>query len=201
MPDNFNIDELDPEVKSYIERVEDVALETQSELDALKKSIAEAPADDDDSGSDDILKSADPAVVNLVNDLRAEVSKAQETADAERDARVEREFIEKAAGFKDLPVDSADLGQLMKSISEDSDEETLASFLDLIEKMNTALEAANIFSELGSGLVTETGQTKLDELTKSYMGDHPGVSAEEAMVAVLDEDPSLYEDYMAEQEG
>ena len=196
---NFNIDDLDPEVREYIERVEDVALKAEFDLSTLQKSLEEGTGDE--GSIDALLKSADPSVVNLVNSLRAEVSKAQETANTEREARVEREFIEKAAGFKDLPVDSGEFGRLLKSINEEVSEETFNATMAFVEKINAALEAANIFGELGSGLVTETGSTKLDEVTKSYMAEHPDVSAEEAMVAVLDENPALYDDYMTQQGG
>lgn len=195
---DFNFDDLSEDVQEYITKLEDLALDLKDQVELLSKESDDSDEEEVEEVSE-LLKSADPSVVHLVKSLQEQVDAAEEIAKAERDARLEREFIEKAAGFTNLPAKTEEFGRLLKALAESLDEETFARAVDIYGAADAAIGKAAPWAELGSTIAPESGAGKLDELTKAYQGDHPDVTYEQAMDAVLVQNPGLYTEYLREQ--
>ncbi len=215
---DFDFESLDEDVQEYITKLEDLALELRDDVTTLTSAIEkieleveEAKVTEGEEGEgkqDELLKSADPSVVTLVKTLeakvetaQAEATSAQEIAKAERNARLERDFIEKAGSFKNLPGSTEELGQLLKALAEALDEETFAKAIEVLGGADAAIAKAAPWAELGSTFATEAGSGKIDELTKAYQVDHPDLSFEQAMDEVLVANPDVYTEYLNEEGG
>jgi len=183
---DIDFDALDPTVKEYVEKLEDALLESRDEL---AKAYAKVEADE--VQEDDILKSADPAVQQFVEELRKQAEEAQSIAKAEREARLQREFVEKAEAFDNLPTNTEDLGALLKAIHEVVDTETFGKVEELL-RTSDELIGKSAWDEIGSGMSTP-GADKIEELAKAHQQEHGG-TFEQAYAEVLIANPSLYEE-------
>lgn len=212
---DFDFESLDDDVQEYITKLEDLALELKVDVETLTDQIEKIEleiSEDDGDGEDkekeaELLKSADPSVVTLVKTLEAQVqsaqaeaTSAQEIAKAERNARLERDFIEKAGSFENLPGSTEELGQLLKALAEVLDEKTFAQAVTILEGADAAIAKAAPWAELGSTVAPEAGSGKLDELTKAHKEANPDLTYEQAMDAVLVANPEVYTEYLREGE-
>ena len=106
--------DLPVEVYEYIESLESANAEMVDELEKVA-----AWVEDDDA----IMKAADPAIVEIVKAAEERAEAAEQIAKAERDFRLEREFIAKAGELDNLSVDPEAFGRVLKSASEVLDAE------------------------------------------------------------------------------
>lgn len=211
---DFDFESLDEDVQEYITKLEDLALELRDDVakltDQIEKIVVEEqePSEEEKEKEAELLKSADPSVVTLVKTLEAQVEAAQaeatgaqEIAKAERNARLERDFIEKAGSFENLPGSTEELGQLLKALAEGLDEETFAKAIEVLGGADAAIAKAAPWAELGSTFAPEAGSGKLDELTKVHQEANPDLSYEQAMDEVLQANPDVYTEYLVEESG
>jgi hypothetical protein len=123
----------------------------------------------------------------------AEISKAHEIAKAERDLRLERDFIAKAAEF-DVPVAAEELGPVLKRLAESVSEE---DFAVIVKCLDAATELSQeVFGEVGKrgtgtndDLMSQVN-AQAEELSKNH--DLDGASA---ISAVLEANPEAYDEY------
>ncbi len=99
-------------------------------VDELEK-VAEWAFEDED-----IMKSADPAIVEIVKAAEARAEAAEQIAKAERDFRMEREFVAKAAELDNLAIDPEAFGRVLKAAADVLDE-------DVFDAISAVLEGAN----------------------------------------------------------
>ena len=189
---DIDIDALPDDVREYITKLEEMNVTLQKSLGEAQKEIEER---------DELIKSATPEVREYIERLEEQVEQATELAKREHDARMEREFIEKAKRFEHLPVSAEEVGRLLKSVAAVADDETFDGIVELIEKADTALGAAEPWAELGSSLGADTAtSSELDKIAKAYADEHE-MTVEQAMVKVLEDNPDLYNRYLSEQGG
>lgn len=190
--DPIDIESLPEEVRAYITKLEDMNL-------SLQKSLGEEQAKVEER--DELLKSAAPEVQAYIAKLEEQVAEATELAKREHDARMTKEFIEKASTFSHLPVSADELGTVLKSVAEAVDAETFDAVVDIIEKADTALGAAEPWAELGSSLgADEAVASELEKIAKTIASEE-GLTEEQAMAKALEENPALYERYLNEMGG
>lgn len=180
--------ELPAEVYEYIE-----VLEAQnSELtDAVSKM-----SEEDFDYEDDIMKSADPRIVELLKSAEERAEAAEHIAKSERAYRMEQEFISKAETLNALPTESSDLGSALMEIAENVDADTFAYISKVLEASNEAISNSSLFQEVGKSATTVDGP--LDELSKAanvVRQAHPELTKEQAIAKAVEEDPSLYDTY------
>jgi hypothetical protein len=184
--------DLPSEVYEYIEALEAANSEMS---DQLEKAAAEAAAEPVDT---DILKSADPEIVAIVKAAEDRAVAAEKIAKAERDFRLEREFIAKAAELSALPAESEAFGKVLKSVAEAVDEDTFNTLMTVLTAANEGISTGNLFAELGKASAFDNdGPTgEINKAAARLIEANPGLSHEQAVAKAVDANPSLYNEYL-----
>lgn len=207
MPD-IKKDDLDPEVLAYVEGLETevttlAAQIEKAEADLAEKDerIAKMQPTDPEAAEKEMLSKADPALRSLIEKQQAAVKEAQEVAKAERDARLDREFLAKAETLPMIAEDKTALGGLLRRISEALSAEDAAAVEKTLKAANEAISKSNLFAEFGSGggetTISKSVEAKAEEIRKA----DPSLTREQAIAKAYDEDPSLLQQAMTGQEG
>ena len=130
-------------------------------------------------------------LVKQANELAEE---AERIAKAERDHRLNQEFVSKARALTNLPVSATEFGPVLKKLHDVLSEEEVA----LVEK---ALSAANettaqYFEEIGKRGDNVLINGRLDDVAKSLVEKNSDMTMEQARAKALEADPSLYDEYL-----
>jgi len=131
-------------------------------------------------------------------ELSKRLEEAERIAKEERAKREERESIEKfAQEYKNLPISAEEGGKLLKRL-RDLDGDLVEVLEGLFKKLDGVVKTGKIFEEQGSSVPEENAtpwaqlEAKARELQKS------GLSKEQAIAKVIEENPELYEQYRKE---
>ena len=113
------LDSLPDDAKALISEI-------QKDHDEELQELADLLPDEEDEADDDseeaILGKADPAVLAIIQKSRDEAAEATKIAKAERDMRIDREMLAKAADYKTFtgtPQEKAELLKAAFAVSED----------------------------------------------------------------------------------
>lgn len=128
-----------------------------------------------------------------------QISKAESLAAEERDLRLEREFISKAAEFE-VPVAPDELGPVLKRAAESL---SIEDFSVIVKCLDAATEMADeLYGEVGKrGMGANTDifsavQVEAEELRKNFE-----LSGEQATAAVFEANPYAYDEYLRSKPG
>lgn len=181
---------LPTEVYEYIESLEAANAEM---LDRLEKMDEEYEAQ-----AQDILKSADPQIVAIVKAAEERAEAAEKIAKAERDHRLEREYVAKAAAFDALPVEAEKFGKVLKSAADALDSDTFDALMTVLNAANESISSGNIFAELGKSTSFENDgpMSEINKAAKRMQDQHPGMTHEQAIAKAVESDPNLYNVYL-----
>jgi len=181
---------LPGEVYEYIESLEAANAEM---LDRLEKMDAER-----EEQAQDILKSADPQIVAIVKAAEDRAAAAEQIAKAERNHRLEREFVAKAAAFDALPVEAEKFGLVLKSAADALDTETFDALMTVLNAANESISSGNIFAELGKSTSFENDgpMSEINKAAKRVQDQNPGLTHEQAVAKAVESDPNLYNVYL-----
>lgn len=169
---------------------------TNNELLAKVDELAQRDAQTEES----ILKSADPAVVELVKAAEDRAVAAEAIAKAERDHRLEREFVAKAAGYDRLSVSAEDFGPVLKAAAESMDEEHYATLTQVLDAANEVIKQGAAFNEIGAlpSFDADSGMGRIEQAAKQYQAEDATLTREAAIAKAVSEDPTLYDAYLKE---
>lgn len=183
--------DLPSEVYEYIEALEAANSEMSDQLEKFAAEESE-PVDTD------ILKSADPQIVAIVKAAEDRAAAAEKIAKAERDFRLEREFIGKAAELSALPAEAEAFGKVLKSVAEAVDEATFDTLMTVLTAANEGISTGNLFAELGKASAFDNdGPTgEINKAAARLIEANPGLSHEQAVAKAVDANPSLYNEYL-----
>lgn len=203
MSENLNenlssmLEELPTDVIDYISKLEDVvtgltavAEEQDDKISELEKAINSSVEEDDD---DAILKSADPVIQELVAKAQADADSARAMAEAEREARLSKEFSDKAGQFSNLPIEKDVLASLLKKVAVTLEDEEFAVLEEMLNGVDATIGKSSLFAEVGSSKESDSNG-ELDALAKSYQGE--GLTYEQAYEKALLDNPDLYQRYL-----
>lgn len=172
----------------------------EAEIADLKKAAAPPPTEED------VLKSLDPAVRKVFDDLKARADAAENVAKKALDDEKTKSFIAKAAGYTHLGITSEEFGPILKSIAEKVPEAS--------EKIEAVLKAADeavakggLFSEAGSsrqgvGKGSQVSWSKIQEAAKGFVAKSGKNMSEAEGVTKFLETPdgeALYAEYVKEK--
>jgi hypothetical protein len=147
----------------------------------------EAPEAEVEKSLDSIMKS-NPLVAEAIKKANDRAANAESIAKAERDARIEREMVSKAAALNFVPGSPEDMKDLLSEsygVSDAHGERVEKA----LRRANAALREGEIFKEAGNGLaVGDTVETLAAEIRKS----DSSLTPEQAIVRVYEENPDLY---------
>lgn len=210
-----DFDALPEDVKKYIETLEDVVVQTVNkavseetpvpETETKVEKAEEAPVEPEapvakaEETEEDLLKTADPRIVELVRKAQEEAADATKIAKAERDLRVERELIAKADTYT-VPGDKASVVKILKAATATGDASLLAEIEKTFAATTEAMKSSDIFKEFGTD-ATAAPTSGLEKVAKSIQEANPTLSHDEAVSKALEADPSLYESFLAEKKG
>jgi len=185
---------LDPEVLDYITKLENTVVELEDEV---------SKGEDIDDGSegtvDDLLKTADPALVEYVQGIQKSAEEAQAIAKAEQEARIDREFVAKAETFDHLG-ETRQVADLLKSAAASMPEADYAALEGLLAAANGKIDSGALFAELGkSAGGTAAGNDRIEKAAAVLMDEDSALTKEQAVDLAVQKDPSLYADYLAEE--
>ena len=205
--------ELPQEVKDYIEKLEGANAQFATNetvlLDRLSKAEEAAAESGDDDGDDEdeidleeVLKSDDipdeikALISKQADDLKAATTAATEAgtiAKAERDARIEREMIAKAADEMPLVGTKPDaMGKLLKSAAENLPTEDFDTLVTVLKSANEQLKVGGIFKAIGSDGGENHDSDPMKVAVAKIKKDEPGISDADDIAKAVEADPSLY---------
>ena len=208
--------ELPQEVKDYIEKLEGANAQFATNetvlLDRLSKAEEAAAESGDDDGDDEdeidleeVLKSDDipdeikALISKQADDLKAATTAATEAgtiAKAERDARIEREMIAKAADELPLIGDTREnVGKLLKAASEKLSADEFGALVTIMKAANEQLKLGPIGKEVGSSQSGDATSDPIKAAVAAIQKDHPEMGDAEAIAKAVEDNPALYVSY------
>lgn len=157
--------------------------------DELSKAVSE-------SDRDQVLSKAFTSLAKRAERAEAEVARATEIAKSERDLRLRREYIAKAAEYN-VPVDPEVLGPVLMRATE-------ALSFDDCAVIHKALSAAGelLFTEAGidTRAATDDPMAEIDAFLEGEVAKSGGgVSKAAATTAFFDSNPEAYDAYRADR--
>ncbi len=190
--------------ESLVKAQERIAeLEEALEVEKAKKKpafLAEAEVEDEED-EEDMMKSVPEAVREMLNKAKVEADDARAELRKEREERRDAEFVAKAqSAWGLLPVDATEVGKAMRRLS-DVDAPLAETIAKALDAANAQAESANIFAEIGTAGRPDTGDaySKVQSMAKSLVAEGKARTVEQAVVDLISDDPTLYQDYVAEK--
>lgn len=173
----------------------------------LETALAAVPAVEEtpvveEASEEALIKSMPEAVREMLEKARAgEIAAREELQKAQEVAR-DKEFTEKVSLWKSLTINAEEFGPQLRKLADIAPE-----LAEIIEKalaaVNAQAESANIFAELGSTVAPASGDAfgRVESLAKAKVAAGESKTVEQAMTAVIAENPELYREYLAEKRG
>ncbi|NPV72074.1 MAG: hypothetical protein HPY55_15825 [Firmicutes bacterium] len=133
-------------------------------------------------------------------EIRKKAEDTEKLLKAERDERLRKEFIAKAAGYKHLAVQPEEFGLVLKALAEKAPEE-LAKIEAVLKAADEAIGQGKLFAEAGRG-GEGAGSTwaKIEKMASEIVQKDGKMTREQAIAKVLEEHPELYDEYLRERE-
>lgn len=218
MPDSISKDGLAPEVVAYIDALEaeadtlaaqiekaeaDLAAK-DDEITGLRDTLSKSAPKDEESAEaiqQALLAKADPAVRSLIEKAQADAKRAEEVAKAERDARLQREFIAKAETLPMVSEDKGALAGLLRRMAEALTPEDNAAVEKILKAANDQIATSGLFSEFGTGGGETTISKSVEAAANEIMKADPSLTRDQAMAKVYEQNPDLFAQAMTGQEG
>jgi len=157
----------------------------------IRDELSKAVSQDDQNA---VLSKALGTLAKRAEEAESRLQRAEEVAKAERDLRLEREYISKAAEYN-VPVDPTELGPVLMRATESLSYEDCAV-------LHKALSSAGemLYTEAGydGRALAEDPMAEIEALVEGQVakGD---VSKAGALIAFFDDNPGAYDAYRAER--
>jgi len=188
--------EIPSEVYDYIEALESANAEL---VDQVSKMAEEIEASEEEAQAE-IFKSADPRLVELVKGLEERASAAEAIAKAERDHRLEQEFITKAATLGNLSVKAQEFGVMMKGIADSLTTEQFDAIWNVLTSANANLAKSGLFAEFGKSTTTDNDgpMSIIEKAASAIRQSNPTMTREQSIAKAVEADSNLYNQYIRE---
>lgn len=173
------------------------------QVDTLTQRVADLEKSQKPAGQEeDIYKGMTPQARQLMEDLKKQAQDAQDIAKAEKNARITKEFIVKAATMPLIGITSEQMGPILKAVSEACPTEYAQ--LEAVLKANSeAIAKGDLFKTLGSdgSGATETAWDQINKKAEELRKADSSLTAAAALTKAMQENPALYAQYKREQAG
>ena len=161
--------------------------------------VDEAPAEDVEKG----LAAKIEALEKSAADMKAELAKAQETAEVEKNLRLDREYLEKADAYNAVGVAREELAKALRK----ADEAGIAEFIDgVLKAADAAMRQSGVYEEKGTSESDEDQPTviaKTNAKAAELKAENPDLTDAEAFTLAFKmagADKSEAEAYVAERQ-
>lgn len=201
------IDGLEAEVDTLSEQVEKSEKDIEAkdaEITALNERIEKSVPKDEASQEEitkSLLEKADPAVRALIEKQQADLAETQRIAKAEREARLEREFIAKAETLPMLSEDKAALAGLLRRAADLLPEDDAKTLDTVLKAANEQIAKGNLFASMGTAgaetTISKSVRAKAEELRKA----EPDLTIEQAEAKVYEQNPDLFAQAMTGEDA
>lgn len=184
----------DAELASLLDYVETLEAANDYLMSKLEEEYEEG------SDFDELMKTADPALVEIIKATEERAAMAEEIAKAERDYRVEREFIAKAADYSSLPIHPEEFGPVLKAAAEALTEEQFTALSQVLAASNEAIATGGVFDEIGRSAAfdADSSMGRIEQAAKHLQATDGELSREAAIAKAVTADPTLYDAYLKE---
>jgi hypothetical protein len=167
--------------------------------DKKKKSLAKADGTLDLDGVPEDIK---PALESLWKEHEDTAKKAQELEAQIKKAeneKVTKEYIEKAATYKNLAIKADEFGPVLKAIALANPDE-YAKVEAVLKAADVALSKGGLFAEIGSagGGEPATAWGKIEKSAEA-MATKDKITKAAAVSKIIEENPNLYDEYLNEK--
>lgn len=168
------------------------------------KSLVPVKKDDGTYDFSAIPEQVRPVIEALWKENEAAVTKAKEleaTLKAERDERLTKEFVAKAAGLKNLALNAAEMGPVFKQLAEAAPE-AWAKIEGVLKTANEHLAKSVLFREIGTsgGATSGSAWGRAVQMGEQMVQkSENGMTKEQAIAKVLEQNPGLYNEYLNER--
>jgi len=193
------LEETPEEVRSYVSKLEDTvtaleatAEEQDSKISELEKAVSEISVEEVEE-EDAILKSADPVIQELVAKAQADAESARAMAEAEKEARLSKEFADKAGKFSNLPIEKDALASLLKKVAGTLEDEEFSMLEEMLNGVDATIGKSSLFAEVGSSKESDSNG-EIEAIAKSLMTED--ITYEQAYEKALLDNPELYQRYL-----
>lgn len=193
------LEETPEEIRSYVSKLEDTvtaleatAEEQDSKISELEKAFSDISVEEVDE-EEAILKSADPVIQELVAKAQADADNAMAIAEAEKEARLSKEYSDKAGTFSNLPIEQEALASLLKKVAETLEDEEFSALEEMLNGVDSTIGKSSLFAEVGSSNESDSNG-EIEAVAKSLMTD--GTTYEQAYEKALLDNPELYQRYL-----
>lgn len=161
-----------------------------------------------DDGSLDLSKVPDElkgTIETIWKEHQDAVKKAEELEKAlkvEKEAQMKKEFIEKAEKtLSHIPMKSDELGAMLKDIAV-TIPETYHKLETVLKSVDELIAKSEMFKELGnSGSGTTSVMARITAMANEVKKSVTGMTIEQAVAKVLNDNKNLYDEYMKEVGG
>lgn len=193
-------------LKGLPEEVRNEVLELQKkaeQIDTLQKQLQELQKSSGQQAAnsvEEVLKGLPPQVQNIITDLQKRAQVAEEIAKAEREARITKEYVAKAAQFTHLGINAEEFGPILKSLAE-TNPEGYAKLEATLKSLNTVVEKSVLLEEIGKSNSAAAGAwERIEKRAEEIRKSEPGLTKEQAIARVMRDDPQLYAEYVKEMQ-
>jgi hypothetical protein len=193
--DTIDLSNTSPEVAAYISALEDEVQRNDivgEILDSIDDSgeYEDEYEDEDEYERESVLSKADPAIRELIEKAEERASVAEAIAFDERNLRIEREYIAKAATMPMITERPEELAIILKELN-DADPELADVITAILSAADRQIAKGNLFNEFGSSASTPIGGEVAAAMATIQKSD-PTLTPEQAMVRAMELDDSLY---------
>lgn len=141
------------------------------------------------------------ALAEQLNEVRAQLAKTEAIANAEREARLQREYLAKAESYSHLPGLSKDeLATVLRAV--DGNPEVAEKLTTLLSAANASIAKSELFRERGSS-AGNTGSgsafAKMEQMAQALAKEDSSLTTAKAWAKVQRDNPELYQQYVSEQ--
>lgn len=179
MPD-FDKSTLDDEARAYVEDLEA----------KVAKAASESPEDEIAKAMDGLPEPLRKHFTEQAEELR----KAREVAEAERDTRLNAEYLAKARSFEALGEKPEELAPTLRKLA-DLDADLYVEVERLLKAANAQAEASDgLFKAIGASNAPDEGSAhgRLDAIAKAKVSDGSAPDYASALAKAAEENPDLY---------
>lgn len=187
-PEEDDTQEMEPVGKSEnpfsLGQPKEPVKKSRSYAEQVMEELSKAYSDED---RDKVLSKA----FGEMDELRTQVAKNEEIAKSERDLRLTREYISKAAEYN-LPVASEELGPVLYRMAETMSYDDCAVIAKCLESASEAL-----FEEVG--YIGGGDNADVMSRVNAYASEEIGKADADAITGVFDANPDAYSEYLAQR--
>ena len=196
------MDELAALVEQVPDEVLDYIEELETRVEKAESALAEVPEPEDNTDGDPIAKAlADlpEEISKAFKDQQERLAEAEKALAAERVAKADAEWTEKARSFDGLVDDPAEFGKELREIA-DSNPELAESIVTKLQAASNRISKSALFVEKGHAVpAVGSAEEKIQNIAKASVEADPSKSMEVATAEAWEANPDLYDQYQEER--